>query len=56
MLITNNNHLKDMTRLSSAHQTSALESFHNVRYYDEENQTDRSVFEGEIDAVVSCTE
>lgn len=29
-LITNNNHLKDMTRLSSAHQTSALESFHNV--------------------------
>ena len=29
-LITNKTHLKDMTRLSSTHQTSSLESFHNV--------------------------
>ena len=29
-LINNNNHLKDMCRLSSVHQTSALESFHNI--------------------------
>ena len=29
-LIQNSNHLKDITRLSSAYQTSSLESFHNV--------------------------
>ena len=29
-LLNNPTHLKDMTRLSSAYQTSSLESFHNV--------------------------
>ena len=29
-LIQNSNHLKDITQLSSAYQTSSLESFHNV--------------------------